>query len=259
MRLYNRLTGGSYIVTAWPDSDSSKKNVDALCIDANNRTLALEHTLIEPFKSEKEDAARFMKTLGVLEDDPALRQQGFTCIASQAVGAIPNGVRWDDIPSIVRAQLVTSLPQLPEGRSIVSVSIGRSALQISVQKMRTLPTDPGHFFTARHRSESPDHDLIRGALMCKLPKLAASAADHRILLLEKDAVAGTTEDQYGLVRDEPDIVELRNKIDEIWGINTAGLVKEGVIFTNPIDPQEEDNRSFCSLNVHTDEFWQVSR
>jgi hypothetical protein len=259
LRLYNRLTGGSYTVTAWPDSDSSKKNVDALCTDANHRTLALEHTLVEPFESEKEDAARFLKTLAVLEDDPVLRQQGYTCIASQQVGAIPNGIRWDDIPAILKSQLAASLPNLPEGRNTVPVNIGRSSLEITVHKMRTLPTEQGHFFTARHRSDNPSHDLIRGALMRKLPKLAASNADRRILLIEKDAVAGTTEDQYGLVRDEPDIMALRGKIDAIWGINTAGLVKERVIFTNPIDPQEDDNHSFCSLNVDTDEFWQVTR
>jgi hypothetical protein len=54
-------------------------------------------------------------------------------------------------------------------------------------------------------------------------------------------------------------VELCNTTDEICGVNTVGLLKEGVIFTNPIDPQEEDNRSFCSPNGNTGEFWQVSR
>lgn len=259
LRLYNRLTGASYEVTAWPDSDSSKQNVDALCIDAKNRTLALEHTLIEPFENEKSDAARFLKTLATLEDDPALRQQGYTCIASQQVGAIPNGIRWDDIPVILKAELGAALPSLPEGRSAVSVNIGRCSLEIAVQKMRTLPSDRGHFFTARHRADTSSQELIRSALMRKLPKLSASKADSRILLLEKDAVAGTIEDQYGLVRDEPDVKALRVNIDAIWGVNTAELVKEDVIFTNPIDPQEDDNRSFCSLNVVTGEFWQVSR
>jgi hypothetical protein len=100
---------------------------------------------------------------------------------------------------------------------------------------------------------------MRNALVRKLPKLAASSADRRILLLEKDSVAGTVEDQYDLVRNEDQIKTLRSGVDEIWGINTAGLESENVMFTNPIDPQENDNRSFCSLNVKTGEFWQVRR
>jgi hypothetical protein len=48
-------------------------------------------------------------------------------------------------------------------------------------------------------------------------------------------------------------------VDEIDGVITAGLESEDVIFTRPCDPQEHDNRNFCSLIVTTGEFWQVSR
>jgi hypothetical protein len=32
---------------------------------------------------------------------------------------------------------------------------------------------------------------------------------------------------------------------------------ENVIFANRIEPQEDDDRSLCSLNVNTGEFWQL--
>jgi hypothetical protein len=259
LRLYNRLTGASYQVTAWPDSDSSRQNVDALCTDDSGKMLALEHTLIEPFQSEKADAARFLKTLASLEDDPMLCQQGYTCIASQRIGAIPNGVRWADVPAAIRRELAAALPKLPEGCSTVSLSLGASSLEVSVQKTKTSHEKAGRFFTARLYPGAPGPELMRNALVRKLPKLAASSADRRILLLEKDSVAGTVEDQYDLVRNEDQIKTLRSGVDEIWGINTAGLESENVMFTNPIDPQENDNRSFCSLNVKTGEFWQVRR
>lgn len=259
LRLYNRLNGFSYRVTAWPDSDSSQKNVDALCIDDSGRELALEHTLIEPFQNEKADAARFLQTLAALENDPALCQQGFTCIASQKVGAIPKGVRWADVPNALRKDLAVALPCLPEGRSNVSVNLGTSSLDILVRKMRTSPSDSERFLTARLDPGEPGPELMRNALERKLPKLAEARADKRILLLEKDSVAGTIEDQYAMVRDEPGIKNLRRGVDEIWGVITAGLENEDVIFTNPVDPSEDDNHSFCSLNVKTGEFWQVSR
>lgn len=259
LRLYNRLTGASYRVTAWPDTDSTRENVDAVCTDDRGHLLALEHTLIEPFQNEKADAARFMRTLAVLENDPALCLPGFTCLASQEVGAVPKGLLWASVPAALRTELARALPALPEGRSTVSVDIGGDSLDVWVQKMRTSPDDPGRFLTGRIHPGSPAPDLMRNALMRKLPKLSAAQTDKRILLLEKDSVAGTIENQYAQVRDETDIRSLRKGVDEIWGVITAGLDSENVIFTNPVDPQEEDNRSFCSLNVVTGEFWQVRR
>ena len=61
LRLYNRLEGETYAVESWPDADSSKPNIDALCRNAAGQTLAIEHTLIEPYSGNKADTA----------DDPA--------------------------------------------------------------------------------------------------------------------------------------------------------------------------------------------
>jgi hypothetical protein len=80
LRLYERLTGSSYKVTAWPDSDSTKENVDARCVDATGLEMAIEHTLIEPFQKERADAARFERTLAALENDSTLCLQGYTYI-----------------------------------------------------------------------------------------------------------------------------------------------------------------------------------
>ena len=88
LRLYNRLSGTSFKVEVWPDDDSSKKNIDAMCRDDAGCTLAIEHTLIEPFEKEKFDAAHFLKTLGALENHPALLQPGYMFLATQPVGCV---------------------------------------------------------------------------------------------------------------------------------------------------------------------------
>src|SRR6267142_529928 len=115
LTLYNRLTGSTFRIADWPDKDSSKKNVDATCSDDGGHTLAIEHTLIEPFENEKRDAARFLKTLGTLENDPALLQVGYTYLVSQPVGSIPKGVNWADVPKELLTQLPNLLLGLPEG------------------------------------------------------------------------------------------------------------------------------------------------
>ncbi len=99
--------------------------------------------------------------------------------------------------------------------------------------------------------------MIGSTLEHKLLKLSAASADKRILLLESDSVTGTIEDQYARVRDEPSVRSLRGGVDEVWGVLTAILETENVIFTNRIDPEDGDDRSLCSLNLITGEFWRL--
>ena len=105
----------------------------------------------------------------------------------------------------------------------------------------------------------PETSVIGSTLERKLLKLSAANADKRILLLESDSVAGSIENQYARVRDEAGVKSLRGDVDEIWGVLTAILDSENVIFTNRIDPEESDDRSLCSLNLITGEFWRLRR
>jgi hypothetical protein len=83
--------GTSFAVVDWPDTDSSKKNIDAMCRQTSGSALAVEHPLIQPFEGKKADAARFTRTLASLKNDTDLLQPGYTISASQPVGAIPTG------------------------------------------------------------------------------------------------------------------------------------------------------------------------
>jgi hypothetical protein len=259
LRLHNRLTGGTYQVDSWPDDDSSKKNVDALCSNAEHRTLAIEHTLIEPYAGHKEDTARFLRTLAVLENHPNLVQSGYMVIASQPVAAIPKGIKWSELPQKMIAELAPLLPGLPEGRQTVTVHCTDWNLDLQISKRRTAPTDTGKFFTSRIYPGDPGPEIILAALEKKIPKLAAASADKKILLLEKDAIAGTVEAQFDLLPDEPRVQAWLASINEVWTVNTAALESEGVIFTNQILPSIHDNATYCSLELATDKFWQVSR
>jgi hypothetical protein len=116
-----------------------------------------------------------------------------------------------------------------------------------------------HAWRSMNSSGSPRTSVIGTTLERKLMKLSAANADKRILLLESDSVAGSIEDQYACVRDAASFRSLRSGVDEIWGVLTAILESENVIFTNRIDPAEGDDRSLCSLNLITGEFWQLRR
>jgi hypothetical protein len=256
LRLYNRLTGASYRVEDWPDSDSSKKNIDALCRDTSGHTLAIEHTLIEPFVGEKSDAARFMRTLATLEDHPSLVQPGYMFIASQAVGSVPTGINWNDIPKELLKQLPDTLSRLPEGDGEVPIRTEKCDLDLHIKKLRLRPSDPGKFLTGRNHPGDPGADLVIRALANKIPKLSASSAEKKVLLLEKDAVAGTIESQFEQIPKDHEVRKLLLDIDEIWSANTAGLERENVIFTNLVIPTF-DRSTICSLNVPTGTFWRL--
>jgi hypothetical protein len=98
---------------------------------------------------------------------------------------------------------------------------------------------------------------IRNKLERKLLKLSAANADKRILLLESDSVAGSIDERYACVRDEASVKSSRSDVDEVWGALTAILDSENVIFTNRIDPADDDDCSLCSHNVITGEFWRL--
>jgi hypothetical protein len=257
LTLYNRLTDDSYRAEDWPDKDSSKKNIDAMCRDSDGQTLALEHTLIEPFAGEKTDRDRFMRTLATLENHPSLVLPGYRIIASQAVGSAPTGVDWSDIPRELLKHLPNVLPTLPEGKSEMAVPIGKCELPLRLEKRRSRVSGPGKFFTARGISGDTGPEPLIRALANKIPKLSASRADKKILLLEQDNVAGTIESQFGQIPEDHEIRKLLRDIDEIWSVKTFALETENVIFTNLLVPSMPwfDPATFCSLNVQTGKFW----
>lgn len=256
LRIYDRLNGFSYRVVEWPDDDSSKKNIDALCVDDGEHTLAIEHTLIEPFVGEKADAAVFLRTLGALEDHPSLLQPGHMFVVSLPVGSVPVGIRWDDVPRELLEQLPKVLRELPDGNSRIPLKAGGCEIPLHVQKLRWRQNDSGKFVTGRNYPGDPGPELIIRAMRNKIPKLSASNADKKILLLEKDAVAGTIESQFEQIRAEHEIRNLLSGIDEIWSANSAGVEREGVLFTNLLWPHF-DRATICSLNIRTGRFWRL--
>ena len=95
------------------------------------------------------------------------------------------------------------------------------------------------------------------ALRAKVPKLAAHASATRILLFEKDAVAGTAESQFEQLPETEEVHALLNQISAIWTVNTCYVESESVVFANDVWPTLR--ATVCSLNLKTGEFWQARR
>jgi len=259
LALYNRLNKATFAVESWPDDDSSKENVDAICRNNDGRTIAIEHTLVEAFENEKSDADRFLRTLGSLENNPALVEKGYSYLVSQPVDSIPTGINWNDVPRLILKNLPDKLSALTEGSHVVAINDLGLNLNLHIQKMRTSHDDLGKFLTGRVYPGDPGNTLILSAIRRKAPKLSRACADKKILLLEKDSPAGTIESQFALLPDDSEVRNLLRGMDEVWAANTVGLQSENVIFTNQVFPVIPDNSSYCSLDVVSGKFWQVTR
>jgi len=255
LQLYNRLNGATFKIDKWPDDDSSKKNIDAVCRDDAGVLLAVEHTLIEPFDGEKKDAARLLETIGGLDNHPDLALPGHPITASLPVGAISTGSDWAQIAEESLNKLKVALPALPEGDSTVPIEGASWNVSLQISKMQVgTESNPGAFRVGRVWPGDPGTELVVRALERKIPKLSAFVGGRRILLLEQDAIAGTTERQFEQLPDDQHVRDLLGRIDEVWSVKTPGLRGENTIFTSQFWPEMYVNR--CSLNLSTGRFWR---
>lgn len=155
---------------------------------STGRTLAIEHTVVEPFVGEKRDFHAFKALAEQLKADDALKEPGVALYVDAPVGVLPKKVPWPPIIDEVKAFLrreagsfgphwVTCscpCPSHPQGTIVLRVR--RQVLERTTQSL----------VIVRRHGEMHVIETVRRALERKLPKLAATEADCRILMLECD-------------------------------------------------------------------------
>src|SRR6267142_5105567 len=88
---------------------------ECLATRSDEKTLVIEHTLIQPFLKDKEDFAR-SKRFQCIEADKSLIIPGRIIYVNVPVGALQKGSRWEAVVNIVHAWLNTNIASFPEGR-----------------------------------------------------------------------------------------------------------------------------------------------
>jgi hypothetical protein len=206
--------------------------VEVIATRPDGTQLALEHTLIQPFVGEKFDSEVFSRAFVRIEKNPALTLPERNLDVIIPVHAIPKGYDWDEVGKDLLDWLLENHPAAPqEGLSshVVTVAAtsknGPLALPITLRTMQ-LPGMAGSCLIARDKMPGDLEFIVEKALRTKIPKLVATAADKRILLLERDQIALGDHEIYR------QIVKLRGafpdlaRIDEIWIANTSILASE---------------------------------
>ena len=198
--------------------------VEALITRTDGKTLAIEHTLIESFVGEREDLERFKRFLPI-ENDPALRQADRIVYIDVPRGALPKRTRWNAIVTCVQRWLQANLAQLGEGEGYHDCPIAGSGIvrpftmKLHIKITNSKGVDRGPLI--RRWGPTEVGASVEKALTAKLPKLANTPADVRILLLERNQMSLSEAQIWQEIRRRAAYFTLLSEIAEIWFAETV--------------------------------------
>jgi hypothetical protein len=198
---------------------------------SDSKTLAIEHTIIEPFVGEKADFASFEVAFLEIERDPSLLVPGRWIQVFVPVGALQNQ------PTVARELIVQSVHAwikenrlvLPDGisehRCAVTGRPGKAPFDITLNlRVDPLQTGPaagaGSLQVRRQQVEDNLDAVIEKALRRKLPKLINTTADKRILLLERQHMNLYPQRILDEIKKRSSSFPDLAQVDEIWIIET---------------------------------------
>lgn len=215
--------------------------VEVIATRTDGTSLALEHTLIQPFVGEKFDSETFMKAFGRIEKNPALVLPERILDVIIPVHAIPKGYNWDEVgKDLVTWLIANHAGARKEGESHYTVPVGSTSkngeLLLNITLRTTnLPGMAGNCLISRRKMPGDLGTIIEKALKTKIPKLVKTAADRRILLLEREQIGlGDSQVYCEVVKLAPKFPDIE-KIDEIWLANTSILASEGWAYFTLMD------------------------
>ena len=228
----------AYESGTWADAESTKPDaidrtnpaVDQLSTRrSDGKTLAIQHTTIEPFLGEKEDFAFFEAAFLRIEDDKSLPVPGRWIRVFVPVGALHHQRKQPAREAIVKAVhswLKTKRLSLPYGAYPRSCPISgipdKAPFHITLE-VKVVPLQRGSAGSLHVRRQQVAGNLgevIEIALEKKLPKLVSTKADKRILLLERQHMNLHPQSMLSEIEKRrktfPDLAH----VDEIWIMET---------------------------------------
>lgn len=226
---YKDSDGNSYNIESRPEATERKaKAIEAIAGAKNGKKLGVEHTKIQPFEGQKADDVPFLAGFEHLRTDLSLRLPNQFIDVLVPAKAIQKGVVWAELAPKVREWFIGARNTFPpDGESWHAIPDLGFELKVLVQTME-IPSTEGSVVVGRLLpSGEPFAKVLRRALENKVPKLAATPADKRILLLEDEGVAiGFVKVTHGIDASVGDLPDLK-KIDAVWCAHTMSWKSEG--------------------------------
>jgi hypothetical protein len=215
-----------------PDAiDRTKPAVDKLAIRNDGRTLAIEHTIIEPFVGEKEDFAFFEAALLAIEADQSLAVPGRFIRVFIPVGVLKGQsqkVR-DEIAKSAHEWIRSNRLAIADGCSQAQCEVAAAGGNPPFKITLTVKAVPlksaaglvrGSLHVRRQQIQNNLCNVIKKALRRKLPKLVNTKADKRILMLERQHMNLLPEMMLEEIEKVRSSFSELARVDEIWILET---------------------------------------
>ena len=211
-------------------------------------TLAVEHTLVEPFVGEKTDYhSRFKALAEVLRADAGLKVKGQALYVNTPVNVVPRGAKAPAIAAEVAAWLLANRSRFSREWSVEecpSPSHPNRTIPLQV-RVSDVSSEKAFAIVQRYGDMKVD-ESVRRALERKLPKLVSTKAVRRILMLERDqgwVYPLTIHEEVERLR--PSFPEL-SEVSEVWIADTVSLtdVKEYAEFERFEDGKPRESFAF---------------
>ncbi len=232
---YNGHAGVHFAVESYPeDTERQATAVDVIARDHRGTTLAIEHTLVQPFGGEREERSRFLKVLGRLEGNEELKVPGYWICILVSVGALPKRVNWESVGSKLQTWLRQIRRTLPDGKSEHTISDVGFDLSVTAWK-RPVATGDG-VYVGRFGMPSDFCQVVRERVEAKLPKLVDTPADQRVLLFELDSVAQGPPNLADCLEEPEATIAKLQSVDEIWCAQTSAWEAEGRVHFSRVWP-----------------------
>jgi hypothetical protein len=116
LKRLNSDRGTDYRITEQPDEiDRKNKAVEAIATDSSGNSIAIEHTLIQPFVGDKSDAQPLLKIFAVLESDAKFVLAEHDITVWVPVGGVQKRSSWGNLADELQAWCQSAKADLPSG------------------------------------------------------------------------------------------------------------------------------------------------
>jgi hypothetical protein len=239
-QVFIRLFVSAYENFAWVGSeivrlDEQKDGaIEALVKRADGETIAIEHTLIEPFVGDKRDYAMFEQAFLRIEDDKSLAvpDTGITIYVPVGILDGQKQAKRNSIVESIHSWIRNKRLHLREGTHEYQCDVpGMPAVMLTVKrnKFGLTRSNPGSVLVRRQQVANDLDKVIEKALRKKLPKLVNTEAKRHVLLLERDQFTFHPDLIFTEIeRQRPNFPDLE-KIDEIWHVETIFYTQAGYL------------------------------
>ena len=239
-QVFVKLFVSAYERFAWKDSQvywldqEIDGAVEALATRPDGETMAIEHTLIEPFVGNKADFAAFEQSLDALRSDQSLAVPNAGLEVYIPVGTMDGQrpARRRKIVESVGSWIAANRLQLKEGEHQYEcpVSGGPTVnLTVKFKPWRNPNNPPGILLVGRQQIVNDLGKVIEKALRRKLPKLVNTNADRHILFLEREDFTFHPEQIFAEIERQRPNFPLLDRVDEIWEVETVGYKTDGYV------------------------------